>query len=87
MQPTSEAALIRFALKPLALGVGVSCAVSDSPYKASDKPSDNILRQWQTEHDVLRHPNSSDLQKTRPNPTASDGTAMHGKEKVYGSIP
>ena len=23
----------------------------------------------------------------RPNPTAPDGTGMHGKEKVYGSIP
>jgi hypothetical protein len=23
----------------------------------------------------------------RPNPMASDKTGMHGKEKVYGSIP
>ena len=53
---------------------------------ASDKPSDNDPRQRQTEHDPLRrHPLWPAV--IRPGAMPSDETFMHGKEKVYGSIP
>ena len=55
--------------------------------KASDKPSDNDPRQHQTEGDALRLRYLSRPAVIRPNPTPSDETGMHGKEKVYGSIP
>lgn len=55
--------------------------------RASDKPSDNgphvtagIARRTQTPQ--CRRP-----AVIRRNPIASDETGMHGKEKVYGSIP
>ena len=55
--------------------------------RASDKASDNGSRQRQTQRDVPRHRVSLRPAVIRPNATPSDETGMHGKEKVYGSIP
>ena len=54
--------------------------------EASDNPSDNAPRQRQTS---ATQPDT-DILLTSGNPTKpmpSDETGMHGKEKVYGSIP
>ena len=55
---------------------------------SSDKPSDNDLRQQADR--VRRTPDAgirSGLRQADPVATPSDETGMHGKEKVYGSIP
>ena len=55
-----------FVLAPLQVGAPrceeprQGCSARER-HKASDKPSDNDPRQWQTERDVLRHRNPSDL--------------------------
>ena len=54
--------------------------------EASDNPSDNDIRRRSAERDVPRHRNPSNC----GNPTQCDSirrNRMHGKEKVYGSIP
>ena len=55
--------------------------------QASDKPSDNDTSHQQTECDVLRHRYPLWPAVIRPNAMPSDGIGVHGKEKVYGSIP
>ena len=55
--------------------------------EASDKPSDNGPRQRQTEPDVPRHWYLLWPAVIRLNAMPSEETGMHGKEKVYGSIP
>jgi hypothetical protein len=53
----------------------------------SDKPSDNDLRQRQAERNALRQRNPRQPAVIRFDAISSDEITMHGKEKVYGSIP
>ena len=60
--------------------------MSNRDPEASDKPSDNALsdgRQSATHSDTAILPTCGNP----PNRMTSDETGMHGKEKVYGSIP
>jgi hypothetical protein len=54
---------------------------------ASDKPSDNGARLRRTQRDVARYGHSPWPAVIRLDATLSDEYGMHGKEKVYGSIP
>jgi len=55
--------------------------------RASDKPSDYTLSRQQTERDATRCRYPFWPAITRLSATPADEIGMHGKEKVYGSIP
>ena len=59
-QPTAAVCRAGAGVRPLCGGAPPD-SISNRDPEASDKPSDNDPGQQQTERDVLRHSNSSDL--------------------------